>query len=118
MRSVRWNSIEKPRILVNPGEHELQPIRLIRMLLRSFDRPLQDVLELTAGGKGGAPAKRFRNAAVHYLAVMFEEITGSPPTPTTGGSFVTFCDAILVSIGMATDGLEEAVKRVLRATTT
>lgn len=83
-------------------------------MLRSLNRPLLDFLALAARKGAGSPGKLFRNAAVSHLAEVFTEITGESPTTSAGGRFVTFCDQVLIGIGIDPTGLDEAVKRNLR----
>ena len=88
--------------------------KLLIELVRELNRPLLRFLQMERQNKGGAPGKLYRNYAVEQLIPVSTQIYGTTPTPTPSGEFVILCEFILTAIGLDTDGLEEAVARILR----
>ena len=82
-------------------------------LIREINQPLRRYLDLERLNKGGSPGRTYRNYAVAQLIPVHPKIFGEPPTPAPNGNFVTLCDWVLTAVGIETDGLEQAVARIL-----
>lgn len=93
--------------------HQTAP-RLLKALVQDLNAPLVRFLAIERGNRGGAPSKIYRNYTVDQLADIHHSIYGSPPTATLRGAFVELCEAVVAAIGLDTEGLDEAVARILR----
>ena len=104
-----WSKIDNLKLQAANAEAP----RLLRQLITELHRPVAAYLAIERKSRGGRPALRERNEIIHRLAPIFRELTGKEPTSTPNGRFMELCEQVLVSIGIATDGLERAVQRIL-----
>lgn len=86
---------------------------VLRGLIHALNTPVREYLELASRHRGGRTGQPFRNAVIRQLARAYREITGKKPTSSPRGAFAHWCELILDSLGMSTEGLEAALLRQL-----
>jgi hypothetical protein len=87
---------------------------LLSRFVHELNHPLVRFLAIERQNKGGVPGKLYRNYFIENLVPVYKEIYRMAPRPTASGEFVTLCDWVLGAIGLETDGLDQAVGRILR----
>lgn len=93
---------------------EKAPRPLVPRLLEVLENELEREIERTPSHAGGRPPRYVRDYVILELISIYEAATRERATTTAGGNFAQFCEAIFGCLQMNTQGLDEAIKRLLR----
>jgi hypothetical protein len=101
------------------------------MARRSYDAPYDELSRLipvlgqlvghelrTYKSRGGRPEDRIRRLIFKELLELYRGIYSEPATSAPNGRYVDLCEKVFDSFGISTEGLEVAIKRFLRSSTT
>ena len=70
--------------------------------------------ELDKTSRGGRPGQKIRDDLVIRLGVIYEQLTGKPPTRTVRGAFWRFVYTIFQAHGISVIGLPNAIAKAVR----
>ena len=84
---------------------------LLAHIVKRVHEPVRKWLEADRSNRGGRPPDHIREHLIFALAKKSNVIIGEPPT--SNGRFLALCDEVFRACDRSTDGLRDAVERIL-----
>jgi hypothetical protein len=88
--------------------------RALTVFVREMRVALERHFQFSKHARSGPKGDQRRRIVIVGLALNFQELFGRRPTETENGAFVKLCAEVLSLFNLSTDGLAEAVGRMLK----